>query len=319
MPDMNGKAGNIRLRDFIETIDGYFFSVVGYNNIPKVRAYLRYIPHAKGERCSRLGMGYYKKLGSVEADEIIRKRRPEYRENGIHMIPLNHVVRVYKPDRMLYRTMQRDPVVKKIVRFFSRHVPFHSMGVTGSLLIGMETEKSDIDFVVYGNHWFIAREILARSLGKEIGDLNEDMWRAIYSKRKVSIPFDVFMLHEKRKYIRGMMEGRYFDLLYVRDWMDMDGIIESKGEPLGKRTIEAKVVDSTHAYDYPAVYVLDHEDIRAVLSFTHTYIGQVQKGELLEARGMVEVIGKEKYLIVGTSREAVGEYIISKTLLEERM
>ena len=53
-----------------------------------------------------------------------------------------------------------------------------------------------------------------------------------------------------------------------------------------------------------------------VLSFTHTYCGQCFTGETLEAKGIVEEHGDQKWLIVGTTREAHGEYIVSRTLLD---
>ncbi|MCX9076058.1 MAG: DNA polymerase subunit beta, partial [Candidatus Methanoperedens sp.] len=40
-------------------------------------------------------------------------------------------------------------------------------------------------------------------------------------------------------------------------------------------------------------------------------------GEIIEARGMVEVVGNMKRLVVGTSREPEGEWIRSLTLLEK--
>ena len=53
-----------------------------------------------------------------------------------------------------------------------------------------------------------------------------------------------------------------------------------------------------------------------VLSFSHTYSGQALAGELIEARGVCEEHDGEKWLIVGTTREARGEYIRSISLLE---
>jgi predicted nucleotidyltransferase len=54
-----------------------------------------------------------------------------------------------------------------------------------------------------------------------------------------------------------------------------------------------------------------------VLSFTHTYSGQALAGETIEACGVAEQHGRERWLVVGTTRAARGEYILSKTLLEE--
>ncbi|PKL59366.1 MAG: DNA polymerase subunit beta, partial [Methanomicrobiales archaeon HGW-Methanomicrobiales-4] len=57
--------------------------------------------------------------------------------------------------------------------------------------------------------------------------------------------------------------------------------------------------------------------ISKVFSFTHTYTGQARKGEKIEARGVIEQHNDEQWLIVGTTREAKGEYIRSLTLLEK--
>ena len=64
-----------------------------------------------------------------------------------------------------------------------------------------------------------------------------------------------------------------------------------------------------------AVYLVDHEEVSRVLSFTHTYSGQAKPGEAIEAAGVLEQHGDEQWLIVGTTREAKGEYIVSTSLL----
>ncbi len=80
--------------------------------------------------------------------------------------------------------------------------------------------------------------------------------------------------------------------------------------------IEATVTDASLAFDSPAVYDIEHEEISRVLSFTHTYSGQALAGETIEVQGVRERHGDEDWLVVGTTREAKGEYIVSKTLME---
>ncbi len=87
---------------------------------------------------------------------------------------------------------------------------------------------------------------------------------------------------------------------------------------MGSMTIEALVTDASYAYDNPAVYSVSHEKISKVLSFTHTYSGQAVRGERIEARGICERHNNEYWLIVGTTREAKGEYIKSLSLLEQK-
>jgi predicted nucleotidyltransferase len=141
------------------------------------------------------------------------------------------------------------------------------------------------------------------------------MWRKVYDKRRPEIPYDVFVLHEQRKWNRGQIEGTYFDILYTRSYDEIRGAPSGKGRVMGTMTIEAKVTDASLAFDNPAVYEVDHDTVSRVLSFTHTYSGQALEGETIEACGVLEQHGDEGWLIVGTTREAHGEYIISLTLL----
>ena len=304
-----------RLRDFVETVDGWFFSVVGYENSPKIKGFLRYIPDEGGDRINRFRKGRFRKLSSDEAIEYIRKNKPEYDFSGIHFIPHGDVVYHYRPDRMLYRAMVRNKKLRKVVKFFLPEIPFEDMGISGSMLIGMEKDTSDIDFVVYGKSWFVAREKLRRSMGEGIKEPDELIWKTIYEKRKPALSFEEFLIHERRKYMRGVIDGTYFDLLYVRK-AGNHPVREKKGKVLGVSKIIARIVDDSFAFDYPSFYRVEHEEMSGILSFTHTFAGQAFKGELVEAKGKVEIIDGRKYLVIGSTREARDEYMKSLTLLE---
>jgi predicted nucleotidyltransferase len=192
------------------------------------------------------------------------------------------------------------------------------MGVTGSLLPGLQNETSDVDFVVYGKYWFTARDAIEgeKKRSGPIEDISMEMWERIYKKRIQEISFEEFVVHEKRKGNRGMVEGTYFDLLFVRDWEQIKETI-ARGKDIGTMRIEATVTNADLAFDSPAVYKVEHPEIDHVLSYTHTYAGQALPGELIEAQGVVERVGEKKRLVVGTSREPKGEWIRSLTLLKK--
>ena len=70
------------------------------------------------------------------------------------------------------------------------------------------------------------------------------------------------------------------------------------------------MIDDTAAFDYPAEFKLNHPHIDSVVSFTATYTGQAVKGEMVEVSGLVEQNSQGiKRIVVGSSREAHGEYI----------
>jgi predicted nucleotidyltransferase len=226
------------------------------------------------------------------------------------------VLRIFRPNEGLRAVMEEDQKVKKIAAILSEGgIPMQEMGITGSMLIGLHGPSSDIDFVVYGPWWWLARKIVAHAKAKkEIQDLDEATWKKIYSKRTPETGFDEFMLHEMRKGNRGMVSGTYFDLLFTREWSQISP--QLSGKNIGINQIEAKVIDAEFSFDSPAIYRLDHDEVKEVFCYSHTYAGQVLPGERLEAKGVLEETSQGLRLVVGTTREAKGEWIRSLTLLE---
>lgn len=301
----------IRLRDFIR-VKNYYFSVVGYRNERAVKCFLRYAQHEEGDRVKD-GM-FFKKLSHEEA--LCVEEFKKYFDGKIFRIPIDRVNEVFKPEERLFEVM--DSEVKKVVQLFSS-IPKDKMGVTGSRLIGLEGKNSDVDFVVYGKYWFFARELIRRGIieGK-LSEPDENTWNYIYEKRKVPIPFEIFKVHERRKYHRAYIGSTYFDLLYVRDYDEIKrDIPEEAGIKYGFREVEAELLDDSLIYDYPAYYPVKSAKIKAILCFTHTYVGQALKGEKIFARGVLEKIGDDFYLVVGTSRETQEEFIVSVALIEK--
>lgn len=253
----------------------------------------------------------YKKLGFTEAQELMQSYGCYSR--GLCAIPFEDVREVKHP----YEHVQRsaDTAVEHIVNVLERYgVSRRKMGVTGSRLVGLETETSDIDFVLYGRSSFAhARHALRSAIQSgEMPPIDMDMWRRVYRKRSPELSFGEFVLQEKRKWNRGMIGTTYFDLLFVRDFDEIT--VEPLGIDDGYATIRAKVTGAEYAFDSPAIYEVEHETIQKVLSYTHTYAGQAFEGEVIEARGLCNR-GDVTRLIVGTTREARGEWIKSCTLL----
>lgn len=305
----------IRLRDFIEDKDGCLYAVSAYDNEKKAGCVLRYVPDDEGERVSPEGVRY-KKYDFEPAFEYIKKHKPEYLD-VVHRVPLTDIKRVLKPEEEIEKIIAGDKRVLKLSEIFS--VPKMTFGCTGSLLCRLENEASDIDMVVYGDYWFLAQKNLIKAVeAGKVDALSDKMWEKVYYKRVPEIDYDTFVLHEMRKWNRGEIDGTYFDLLFTRGYDSLSSVVIKKGKVIGKKTVEAKVTDASLSFDSPAVYIIEHPEISKVLSFTHTYSGQALLGETIEACGVVEDMGDEKWLIVGTTREAKGEYIISKTLLEEQ-
>lgn len=334
-----------RPRDFILTSDDLFFATTTYLH-PKDRilSFLRYIPDQNGDRS--LNSKKYSKVDSKQAYDFLGKNFPDFlfdcEITGVQMmgVPNERIEKILQPTERLKEIMDADKrniLLEKVVKLADTFhdytgLSYDKMGISGSILPGLyKLNSSDIDFVIYGlkNHRMIMNAFA--EIKKQNGILKgigEDYWQKLYKKRIVdsSLSYDEFRWYENRKHNRGIIEGTLFDILQTRDWNEISGTYgQTRYVPMGTIEIECTVSDALAAYDNPAVYkvedvsVIDGPDvpINEIASYTHTYSGQVIEGERIISRGKLEKVINETIsyrLIVGTTRESVGEYIKLKNL-----
>lgn len=297
-------------RDFIETGEGLIFAVVDATvEFGKALCFLRYGPNGK--------------LSTTEANALLGASFPHYLHHSdrldadLHAVSVDCIVKHHQPRQRLRELLvapPKDEIEGKLQRLLQLltegALPTDAFGVTGSLLIGRQTLASDIDLVVYD------REHFFQALGKVkalvntglLDELDERVWRDAYNRRGCELSFEEYLWHERRKGTMGQIEGTKFDLAMI--------VEESVEEPtttwrkLGQSAIKARVLDDSKAFDQPARYRIDHPEIGEVLSFTQTYAGQATTGETMEAVGKLEASDDgRKRLVVGSSREALGEFI----------
>ncbi len=316
-------ATNIRLRDFVIMDNDWIFAVSGYDQTGGVPAVLRYLPDRDGDR--ELDGVRYRKIDFDDSSGFLEENRPSWK----FRVPEDAISRIFRTEERVPSLVKEDLRVAVIVDLLEKAgIPLDKMGVTGSMLPGLQIAGSDIDFVVYGKYWFLARDAIIQEIAKNkdsgdsegsdplcVTEISEEMWHRIYAKRVPEISFEEFLVHELRKGNRGMIGGTYFDLLFVRDH-DQLPVQQERGADRNRCTITAPVVNADLAFDNPAVYEIDHPVISEILCYTHTYAGQALAGETVEARGMMEELSDHRRrLVVGTSREPVDEWMRSLSLL----
>ncbi len=334
-----------RPRDFIFTTDDLFFATTTYlHPHDRILSFLRYIPDQNGDRL--VNSKKYSKVDSKQAYDFLGKNFPDYlfdcEITGVQMmgVPNERIEQILQPTDRLMEIMEsdkRNELLEKVVKLANTFhdytgLSYEKMGISGSILPGLyKTEASDIDFVIYGlkNHRMVMNAFAEiKDQNGILEGIGEDYWQKLYKKRIVdsSLTYDEFRWYENRKHNRGIIDGTLFDILQTRDWNEITGTYgQTRYAPMGTIEIECIVSDALAAYDNPAVYKVEEVSvingpkvsISEVASYTHTYSGQAVEGERIIARGKLEKVINENVsyrLIVGTSRESVGEYIKLKNL-----
>jgi uncharacterized protein len=305
----------IRPKDYLAIDNKLFFAVISeYQEEDRALTWLRYIRDERGMR----------KVDTEEAAKIISESYPEflfysqYADIELHGIPLDSIDHVLRPDQAVVNLLHLespDEIQKNAINviklFIEAGIRQESLGITGSILLGVHNEKSDIDMIIYGREQFFkARELVKKYLETgELQQLDDDLWQDAYQRRGCELNFDEYKKYELKKFNKFSSGSTKVDITMVAE--NFERVYENGPyKKIERDKIEAVVIDDTYAYDFPSRYFIEHDKYNEVVSYTATYIGQAVNGEQIEVAGYVEegVDGKRR-ILVGTNREAAGEYI----------
>ena len=302
-----------QVKDFIQTADGLIFAVVhSALESGRVLVFLRYA----------LIHDQWQKLSSEDANAYLRHHAPEYLwhslllDADLHAVPVLAIQQHYQPQKVLAELLlanSQDPVIQDLQQLcgmlVTKQIDLSHLGVTGSCLLGLQKHSSDLDLVCYQRPQFMQ---LRQALEQLIADahchnLSANDWLEAFQRRGcVDLSLDDYIWHEQRKFNKGVINQRKFDISLVNP-PDENCHHYLK---LGHVKLTAKVIDDSAGFDYPAGFVIDDASVQEIVSFTATYSGQALAGETIVVAGQLEMDeqGKRR-IVIGSSREAVGEYI----------
>ena len=349
MVKMKGVQRGFRDRDFLQSKERFLFCVIGsIHPADRVISYVKYIPSKSGkwsrgeERFQRI-MRYYTMLDLSGTLKFLEKH-PAYLYNShvmgirISAVPLNRIAKHFKPEeklRELYRAEagRFDALQRKTLNLTLRisdesDVPLKYFGVTGSILLDMHQEFSDIDLTVYGaENSRLVKDALKQiySEGKcgisRLSGEEAKKW-CVNKARMYPLTYEEAEKILDRKWNRGMFEGTMFSIHPVK-------LEEEIGEKYGDRIfraegmikIKAVVSDSSEADFLPSVYKIedvrilegsDVSDIREAASYEGLYGGIADEGERIVAYGKLEKVidkisGEDYHRVLIGSQEAYGK------------
>ncbi|HVP26043.1 MAG TPA: nucleotidyltransferase domain-containing protein [Candidatus Bathyarchaeia archaeon] len=254
--------------------------------------------------------------------ETFRKNFPDYvyfcpfREKNVISAPLDSIRKVFVPRECLHYITHlkiRDRLQRMTLDFISlvsnaSGIALEDFGIHGSVALGMHTEESDIDVVVYGSQNF-------RKLERAVSELVE--------RGKLSYRFNNRIDAARR--FKGQYKGRIFMYNAVRKPEEVDvkyGAL--KYSPITPVAFTCTVKNDCEAMFRPAIYdIANYKPINPALELPRDKIPQLvvsmigcyrnvaRKGDSVRVSGMLEQVenletSKTHYQVVvgtGTSED----------------
>jgi predicted nucleotidyltransferase len=325
--------------DLIETSESIFFDVKGLvHPLDRVIAFIRYFPDEKG-KIKKAEKSYAKVYSLPKRYALLRKKYPKFLvhdsvfDEVLCEVNVRDVRRHHVPSEKLSELRDSedlDSLEKKSLRLAEMlrekaSIGWDALGISGSVLAGLHTAKSDIDLVVYGSEncrkAHSALETLLTREGSQLKRYTKAELKKLFDFRSkdTDMTFEDFVRTESNKAMQGkFLDADYF-VRFVKDWNEVDekyGDIQYRN--VGDASIEALVVDGSEGIFTPCTYRIANprflegsksEPVKEVVSFRGRFCEQAKAGERIVARGKIEQVTDTRNelqhfrLLVGNNHE----------------
>jgi predicted nucleotidyltransferase len=329
--------------DLIKTKSNVFFDVKGLVHPEgKIIAFPRFIPSLLGTRQDK-DSKYGKVYSFPDRFKYLQENHPDlivfdavFGET-LCEVPTTEIAEHYQPTEKLalLRTSKHlSTLESKAVRLAETlrkeaDIPWSSIGISGSIMAGLTTKKSDIDPLVYGvencQKAYGALQKLLKDKDSGFNPYSREELQELFDFRSkdTQMSFEDFVLIERRKAFQGKFMGTDYFIRFVKDWSEIN---EQYGDVCFKNSgyakITAKIADSSDSLFTPCTYNVENvkivegpklKPIKEIVSFRGRFCEQAENGETVEAQGKVELVTNKKIqseyyrLIIGNKQS---DYIV---------
>jgi len=318
--------------DYIETKKkNLFFDVKGLLHPDDyIICFLRFIPDPKGLRIKNR-INYSKIYNLEKRFTLLREKYPEYlffsKELDLEVqgVKKEEVKKVYTPQNCFKKLLEKNlsSIIEKRSRelcelFISQgNLSEGSIGITGSIMVELNTEESDIDIIIYGTETGMKfQETLVKVFEKSNNcrKYNIDEYKSHYNWRVggSDIPFEDFLRSEQKKQHQGKYMDNDFFIRYIKSPNDWNGnFYDYQYKNFGRIKLKAHVIDSKDSIFTPCSYKINPlkilessnnsnkiniKDISEISSFRGRFCEHARENETVLVEGKLEKVIFKKEL-----------------------
>ncbi len=287
---------------FIKTSDNLIFEVKGVvHPHDRIIAYVRYVPN--------LDSSFRKIYDLREREEYLSNGFLEYlwfsKTHGrvLQAVPRNKIVEVLNPiehmDQIRNDKRALSVATSNLVELLLDNTGINrtEIGVTGSQLVGVATETSDIDLVVYGES--ACRKFYNRlrkkfdkipRLERYDGELLDA--HVLFRWGNLTEHYELLHRIESTKILQGVFESHQFFIRLVKRPQDDREIFgQIITENLKTREVQCSVIKDRNSIFTPCTYQVESLDLpklKQLVSYRGRFTEQVSSGMSVRARGRFE-------------------------------
>lgn len=312
--------------DYLETKkENFFFDVKGlFHPDEYIICFLRFFPHPEGTRMKN-GIKYKKVYKLKERYAFLRKKYPNYlyfsKELDLEVQGVNKedIKKVYTPRTFFKDLLEKSQLSngenrsKDLCQLLvnNGNISKNSIGITGSTMVGLNTEDSDIDIIIYGTEASLKFQENMAEIFKKSNNCrkyNLDEYKSHYDWRVggSNIPFEDFLRSEQRKLHQGKFFNHDFFIRYIISPKDRNGsFYDYQYKNYGRIKLKAEITESKYSIFTPCSYkikpikILEKEliskniklkDISAINSFRGRFCEHAREKETVVVEGKLEKV-----------------------------
>lgn len=319
---------------FVITIDDLIFEIKGVvHPRDRVIAYLRYVPASDSDT------GYRKVYALDKRETYLQNNYPSYlwfsEPHGrvVQSVPNDKIKSMLDPVNCLEKFRDSEDKIsvleqasvnlaEKLVE--TTKIEWSNIGITGSQLVGVAREDSDIDLVIFGSE---ACRKFYSNLSKNIASImGVERYTGTLLDEHVSFRWgahgnfrSVLQEIEQAKVLQGLFEGYHFFVRLVKTPVDLDYVFGDVSYQMrSQQLVSGKILDDRDSIFTPCEYLIDCDelpDLRKLVSYRGRFTEQISEGASFEALGKLEMVTNRKkndqymQLVMG---ELPSDYLIPK-------